>query len=453
MKQNLKYPLFAYLLFLVFLCPASSWAQVNQDWGQIYSGTAKGMDEAHAIAADAAGNIYATGASVNSNGDLDIITLKYTPAGAILWKQIFNGTANEDDNGKAIAVDASGNCYVAGYATGKGTGEDIILIKYDAAGTLLWSQTYNGTADSSDEVAAIALDSEGNIYITGYASNKVTGTDVTTIKYDTAGNRQWIKTFNGTANGNDAARAIVIDNAGNAFITGYSVNTETFYDITTIKYSVKGEELWVATYNGKADDYDEANAITMDDKGNIYVAGFTDVSDKRNDLIVIAYKNTGEQLWLQTYSGKGNDDEARSVAFALGNICVTGHSTNKSGDFDILTICYSTLGDKLWLQTYNGDLKSDDEGIAITTDLQGACYITGYSNNIGLSEEIVTIKYDAKGIRQWIKLFNGTENFDDYPYAIINDGKGTIYVTGATNYDIINNTNDGDIVLIKYSQK
>ena len=436
----------------LFLMPFFSFAQVNQEWAQTYAGSAKGMDEAHAMVTDVNGNICITGTTINSNGDLDIITLMYNHAGYLLWKDIFNGQGNDDDNGKAIAMDNIGNVYVAGYSTGKVTGEDMILLKYDKFGTLLWSQIYNGSMDSSDQASAIALDKDGNIFIAGYSSNKGTGTDITTLKFDNSGKRLWVKTFNGTANENDAARGIVVDSLGNAYIIGYSINKDTYYDITTIKYSPSGDEQWVKTFNGKGNDYDEGNSITLDDKGNVYVAGFTDVNDKRNDLIVIKYNTTGNEQWYQTFSGKGNDDEARAISFSSNKIYVTGHTTNKNGDYDIITLCYSTSGSQLWMQTYGGDLKSDDEGIAITTDVVGSCYITGYLNNIGLSESIATMKYNSIGVLQYIKTFRGSENFDDYPFAIALDILGNIFVTGATNYDIINNTNDGDIILVKYSK-
>jgi len=451
-RETKKKIVIGFRLIIFFFIPIISFGQVTQEWAQTYSGPAKGMDEAHAVATDASGNIAITGTSINANGDLDIVTIEYNTSGNILWKQIYQGAGNDDDNGKAIAIDGAGNVYIAGYASGKGTGEDMVLIKYDKSGTQLWVQTYNGSADSSDQASAIALDASGNIYITGYSSNKGTGTDMTTIKYDASGNRIWVKSYNGSSNENDAARAIGVDASGNVYVTGYSVNNDTYYDITTIKYSSSGDQQWVKTYNGKADDYDEANALALDAQGNIYITGFTDVSDKRNDIIVIKYNLAGDVQWTQTYNGKGNDDEARAIAVSSGNVYVTGHTTNKNGDYDLITLCYNTSGVQQWIQTYNGTLNSDDEGIALASDVSGNIYVTGYSNNTEASEDIVTIKYNSAGIQQWMKIFNGTENFDDYPYGIILDKSGNVFVTGATNYDILNNTNDGDIILIKYNQ-
>ena len=125
-------------VFILLFFPMIAIGQVSQEWAKTYSGAAKGMDEAHAIVTDASGNIAITGTSINANGDLDIVTIKYNSSGNLLWKQIYNGVGNDDDNGKAIAIDAIGNVYVAGYATGKGTGEDMVLLKYDKDGSPLW---------------------------------------------------------------------------------------------------------------------------------------------------------------------------------------------------------------------------------------------------------------------------------------------------------------------------
>jgi uncharacterized delta-60 repeat protein len=437
--------------FILLFFPFISLAQITQEWTQTYSGPAKGMDEAHAITADGNGNTFITGASINTNGDLDIITIMYDASGKMLWKQVYDGTGHDDDNGKAI-LSWGNNIYVAGYSTGKGTGEDMILIKYSNKGEQLWVKTYNGTADSSDQALALAPDTEGKIYVTGYSTNKGTGTDMTTLCYHPDGELAWVKTYNGSANENDAARAIIVKESGDCYITGYSVNNDTYYDITTIHYDEKGNQVWVKTFNGKADDYDEANAMATDGQGNIYVTGFTDVSDKRNDIILIKYNSAGDVQWTKTYNGKGNDDEARAISVSSnGNIYITGHTTNKNGDYDLIILCFNTSGVQQWVQTYNGTLNSDDEGVALESDGNGDVYVTGYSNNTEASEDIITIKYNSAGVQQWMKIFNGTENFDDYPYGIALD-KGNVFVTGATNYDILNNTNDGDIILIKYNQ-
>jgi hypothetical protein len=96
---------------------------------------------------------------------------------------------------------------------------------------------YNGPGNSYDEATGIALDSSGNVYVTGESSGSGTGGDYATIKYDSAGSEIWVRRYNGPANGWDYATGIALDSSGNVYVTGRSWGSGTEYDYATIKYS------------------------------------------------------------------------------------------------------------------------------------------------------------------------------------------------------------------------
>src|SRR6266496_3887063 len=189
------------------------------------------------------------------------------------WVARYNGPGNLDDGAHAIVGDSSGNVYVTGGSHGSGTDLDYATIMYNSAGQQQWVARFNGPANGWDRAAAIVRDSSGNVYVTGQSTGLGTGFDYATIKYDSAGQEQWVSRHSASAL-SDLARAIAVDSSGNVYVTGRSWGPGGgFPDYVTVKYDSAGQELWVAHYNGPGNGQDEAHAIAIDSSGNIYVTG------------------------------------------------------------------------------------------------------------------------------------------------------------------------------------
>src|SRR5690606_22816974 len=103
-----------------------------------------GNDVANAIAVDGSGNVFVTGTSTNSASRNDYVTIKYSNSGMPLWTNRYNGPGNGNDLANAIAVDGNGNVFVTGTSTNSSTGNDYATIKYSSAGVPLWTNRYNG---------------------------------------------------------------------------------------------------------------------------------------------------------------------------------------------------------------------------------------------------------------------------------------------------------------------
>jgi len=262
----------------------------QEKWVARYNGPAYGFDYAKAIAVDSSGNVYVTGTSKGSDTGNDYATIKYNTNGKQLWVKRYNGPAKKEDSASAIAVDSSGNVYVTGGSEGSGTSDDYATIKYNTNGKQLWVKTYNGPAYGNDFAGAIAVDSSGNVYVTGSSSNRLSGyenSDYATIKYNTNGKQLWVKRYNRVAVGWNWASAIAVDSSGNVYVTGASYGTS--YDYATIKYDTNGKQLWVKTYNGPAKKEDSASAIAVDSSGNVYVTGYSYGLDGTGDYTTIKY--------------------------------------------------------------------------------------------------------------------------------------------------------------------
>jgi hypothetical protein len=370
-------------------------ASGKQQWVARYNGPANDDDHATAIAIDASGNVYVTGSSIGTAWpDYDYATVKYDNSGNQLWVARYSGPGNQMDFANAIAVDASGNVYVTGASFGSGTGFDYATVKYDGSGNQQWVVGYNGPGNGDDEAYGIVVDASGNVYVTGYSAGSGTGlSDYATIKYDSSGQQQWVARYNGPGNGTDQANAIAIDALGNVHATGFSDGSGTGFDYATVKYDSSGQEQWLARYNGPANDEEEAHAIAVDTSGNVYVTGHSVGSGTQEDYATIKYNSSGQEQWVARYNGAANlNDHATGIAVdASGNVYVTGWSVGIG--YDYATVKYDSSGDEQWVARYNGAGNADDQAYAIAVDTSVNVYVTGYSIDSGGVSGYTTIKY------------------------------------------------------------
>jgi uncharacterized delta-60 repeat protein len=368
----------------------------TQEWVARYNGPANDDDHAYtAIAVDASGNVYVTGSSIGTTWpDYDYATVKYDSTGQQQWVARYSGPGGDMDLGNAIAVDASGNVYVTGASVGSGTGFDYATVKYDSSGQEQWVARYNGPGNDDDEAYGISVDSSGNVYVTGYSVGSGSGYDYATIKYNASGTEEWVVRYNGPGNGFDLATAIAVDTSGNAYVTGFS--DASGYDYATVKYDSSGQEQWVARYNGPANDEEEAQAIAVDALGNVYVTGYSVGLGTQEDYATIKYNASGTEEWVARYNGPANlNDHAEAIAVdASGNVYVTGWSAfGKVIGYDYATIKYDSSGREQWVIGYNGPGSGDDQAYAIAVDASGNVYVTGYSIGASGESDYTTIKY------------------------------------------------------------
>ena len=141
------------------------------------------------------------GSSYGGSSGSDYATLKYDPDGKLLWENRYNGPGNSDDSASAIAVDGNGNVYVTGGSHGGCSDLDYATLKYDPDGKLLWENRYNGPGNGEDRASAMAVDGNGNVYVTGGSYGGSCGVDYATLKYDPDGKLLWEKRYNGPGNG------------------------------------------------------------------------------------------------------------------------------------------------------------------------------------------------------------------------------------------------------------
>ena len=437
---------FIIIITLLFICsPRDANSQVSQEWAKRYNSTGTANDYAKAVTYDAAGNVYVTG-SANNN----YLTIKYSPQGDTLWKAVYAGPANDDDTPNSIFVDAAGNVYITGKSFGNFSETDYATVKYDANGTQLWIQRYNGTNNDNDEAVSVAVDGSGNVYAGGWSSALNGSTDFVIVKYSPAGSQLWVRSYNGPAGGNEFMSKMIIDAAGNIYAAGRSRGVSND-DFLTLKYNSSGTLQWSARLGGTGNGNDAAVSLTVDNAGSVIVTGYTAGNGTAKDYTTVKYNNAGVQQWIKNYNRTGTtqDEAVGIVSDNTGNIYVTGFCTGSgTSTFDYVTVKYNSNGDQQWAKVFNSGLVGvDDKAASIDIDQTGNIYVTGSTISSGSDFDCGTVKYSPSGEVLWSILYENILGVDDKAVMVKADNNGNVYITG---------TSGGftgiDFLTVKYSQ-
>ncbi|WP_413351587.1 lectin-like protein [Prochlorococcus sp. MIT 1227] len=340
----------------------------STDWTRLLGSNKD--ERSHGISAASDGTIYIAGYTsgdldeqINSGGTTDVFLAKYDADGNKAWSDIFGSSLLEYAFGVTTTND--GSIYIAGETWGDLDGQlnsgssDAFLSKYDVDGTRKWTRLLGSHGSSEagwsgiDSARAITSASDGSIYITGYTSGDLdgqnvkgdgsNGQDAFLAKYDTKGNRIWTKQWG--SSGSDYGRAITTDIEGSIYIAGSTtgdldgISNQSTYDVEDAfvsKFDSNGEKQWTRLLGSTGKD--QANAITTDSEGSIYIAGITNGSLDGN----------------------------------------TNNNSPRSGGHDSFLSKYDAAGNKQWTQLFGSS--RDDWAKAITTGSDGSIYIAGMTN-------------------------------------------------------------------------
>lgn len=377
----------------------------NYVWGKKIGGGVIGV--AYSIAVDATGNVFTTGefgGSVDfdpgpnsqvltSLGQNDIFVSKLDPSGNYVWAKSMGGTGG--DRSRSIALDASGNIFIAGdfqvapvdFDPGPGTAYltpagsiDGFVCKLNAAGNYVWAQRIGNT--DHDIAYSVAVDSPGNVHVMGTFSSTVDfdpgpgthnltsagGGDIFITKFDPSGNFIWAKSMGGTDH--EFPGNMALDTLGNVYTTGFFRLTvdfdpgpgiqnrtatganATFLDVFISKLDASGNYVWAYTVGGAGDDVTGAIAVKGND--NIYLTGtYWGIPDMdpgpgtqnlpftgAYDIFVLHLFDPGLEFKLQIFRALDNVTNVLLQWQTIFDQNIASYTVEKSRD----SITYNTLG-------------------------------------------------------------------------------------------------------------
>ncbi|HVT44173.1 MAG TPA: SBBP repeat-containing protein [Thermoanaerobaculia bacterium] len=381
-------------------------------------------------------------------------------------------------------------------------GDDIFITKLDSKGALIYS-TYLG-GQSGDEANGIAVDNSGNVYVTGFTASSNFPTTPGSLKPTFSDDRAFVTKLNPDGNALvystyikgtsiNGARAIAVDAEGNAYITGLATSFGSFTttpgvfqptpkssDAFVAKINAAGSAFIYASFLGGSGFQDQGFAIAADAAGAAYVAGKTDSTDfptttgalrttapGGHDAFVAKVSPSGDALLYSTYLGGAGEDRADAIAVdADGNAYVTGYTyaTNFPTVMPVQAQCgctssiggrtqsdafvskLSPTGSSLLYSTFYGGI-GPDRGFGIGVDSAGAIYFGGTTNGIspstfplvdsikptkGLLDDAFAVRLNISGSAAvYSTLFGGGGT--DFAAAMTIDIAGNVYLAGNTN--------------------
>jgi hypothetical protein len=401
-------------------------------WTGIYNGTGNGTDVSTCLVMHNLKHSSIVSGYTFNGSNYDIRTIHYTFLGNSSWSMTTDRGGDDAVFDIAFSSDST-FIYASGYSVGAGTGKDIAVIKYRTSnGSISWARYYNRNGSGDDEAVSIAVDRKNNVFITGYsAETGGSGHDFTTLKYDSAGNLIWAKHYDGFLNGSDRAAKIKLDTNAKVYVTG-TVDNGGLKDYATIKYDSSGNFNWAKLYNGGSNGNDYSVGLGISKSAiDIYVTGYSDTTGG-SDFVTIKYDSSGQVIWRDKHNGSGNGNDYASqieVDFS-GNIIVAGTTyggdTNKQ---EYTTIKYFPGGTRDWTNVLNSSFNDNDSITAMHINHINCIYITGTSKG-NVNRDFYTVLYNTAGWTHWENRVVSFGNGDDVPYAIKSAGSDAT-ITGS----------------------
>jgi uncharacterized delta-60 repeat protein len=255
--------------------------------------------------------------------------VKFTPEGSLSWQRTFDGPAQFSiDRANGVAVAPDGSVYAAGQTVG--VGNDVLLLKFSAEGSLVWQRRWDTGGQETGEGVAVA--SDGSVYVTGVTDSFGGFGHLFVLRFAPDGTLVWQRIRDVAT---DAAvgtgQAIIVAPDGSIYAAGVTPRTVVGeFDMLLLKLDAQGTLVWQRTYTA-ADVADARGGVAVASDGSVYVAGGIQAVTRRtavNDTFVAKFGPDGSLIWDRGYGGDQGDFPGGVVARADGTVLIGGESAS-----------------------------------------------------------------------------------------------------------------------------
>ncbi|WP_116787727.1 T9SS type A sorting domain-containing protein [Flavobacterium psychrotrophum] len=422
------------------------------------------------IAFDNAGNIIVSGLKWNG-ADMDIRVIKYDTAGTKLWDTTFDNGAEGLEVPNGMTTDADGNIYITGIAW-SGNSVDYLTLKYNSNGIKQWHHTENPTGSETwNEATAVTVDANGNVVVTGYSPNADGWLNYYTVKYNPQGSKLWEQAYNYQSTDpenvadvtNSVPLALTTDATGNIYVTGIF---DTFLNrIGTIKYNAAGETQWIETYkSGSESTLGRKIALK---NNTLYVAGSHAGGFADDGTVLISYNTDGTQNWVKETTDLIETTNTMLSFDTAGNIITSAKGMTPGAEEweqDVAARAYkytpegNLLGQAAFVISTSDGTASMSDMAGTGIDNAGNLYFTVnsfYSENGPVIETVKSGFGDTAPEAIWNALYTNTGSPGATMLNSFADNNGNTFSTGSyftfsdgmlnANYFIVKHDAEGNV--------
>ncbi|MEZ0324522.1 MAG: hypothetical protein ACAH95_01330 [Fimbriimonas sp.] len=339
-----------------------------------------------AMGVDADGNVVVTAYSWSGVGFERWLVLKVTSEGSVAW-------ANSAGVGVpgAVHVNPDGTSIVTGYTSSPAKAFDMCTIKYAADGSRVWTSRLNGPFNGDDYVHDLAVDATGNIYLAASVQKNANRRDTRVVKLNPNGNQMWIRPYTAGPTSDSLGRKIAIHASGGCVVAGEQHeqgNVDTF-DIPVSRYDADGNLLWRRIFDGPDHLVDRAKALKIDNAGNAWLLSASHSLTSRDDMMLVRYSPTGDKESRRFANGVGDSDEPMGLAInpADGTIYIAGGSTSDANTTTSVVLKFHSLS-KQWTLIEPGPYNSDF-AFDVAIDSSNRAIVVGQRDNSTYVESLI----------------------------------------------------------------
>lgn len=349
-----------FLLFTLFFC-FSSFLNHKSNISFYKKIGGKKYDAAADLINTSKGNIILVGRTDSYSQDMNVNVIKLDEKGNLIWDRTYGG--NEDEEATEVIETKDGGFLIAGYSDSysKNLNEnDIWLLKISENGEKEWEKALQ-TPEIIDEAHGVIETKEGDFLVVGNTTAVAGGkTDAIVLKFNRKGELIWQKAFKGEKS---QQANHIISNAQGYAIVGSAEIQKKRWDMWLFTIDNQGNMLWQQTYGGG--DNEMGNTVVQTKDGSYILAGFTyTFAEGSLDAWVIKTDNKGNKIWDKSFGGLSTDEAFDVIITKEDNLLIAGYSDiyvpdknfnniGKDGN-DVFIACLDQSGNELWKDTFGG---------------------------------------------------------------------------------------------------